>query len=145
VSVRRAERAERDGRMRVEAFRRTLTELVREVDEAPRPPSLRESLVRLDVPALRRQAADPADVYGSRAARRMLSIAVSHTGYYAPEQSLERRQPARALAHLRIAEAISPGDPSRCARRLAAHALLRAPLPLVRDFGCVARGFARRE
>jgi predicted esterase len=141
--VRRAERAEREGRARVEAFRRTLTEVVRQVDEAARPPSLRESLARLDLPALRRQAADTADVHGSRAARRMLSIAVTHTGYYAPERSLERRQPARALAHLRIAEAISPADPSRCARRLAAHALLRAPLPLVRDFRCVVGGFTR--
>lgn len=142
--VRRAERAERDARLRVSAFRRTLAELVRETDEAPRPPSVREALARLDVAALRRRAADSADVHASRAARRMLSIASTHTGYYAPERDLQRRRPIRALAQLRIAEAITPGDPDLCARRLAAYAQLRAPLPLVREFSCAARALSRR-
>ncbi|HEX6041973.1 hypothetical protein [Longimicrobium sp.] len=140
--VRRAQRAERDGRARVEAFRRTLAELVRRIDEDTRPPSLRESLARIDLPALRRQVADSADVHGSRAARRMLSIASTHTGYYAPERDLERRRPTRALAQLRVAEAITPGDPNLCARRLAAYAQLRAPLPLVREFRCVAHALS---
>lgn len=141
--VRREQRAERDARARVEAFRRTVAELVRQIDEDARPPSVREALARLDVTALRRQAADTADVHASRAARRMLSIASTHTGSYAPEHDLERRRPARALAQLRVAEAITPGDPNLCARRLAAYAQLRAPLPLVREFRCVARAWSR--
>jgi predicted esterase len=142
--VRRAERAERDGRLRVEAFRRTLEEVVRRIDDERRPPSGRESLARLDLPALQRQAADTADFYASRAARRMLSNAATHTGYYATERNLRRGQPARALAQLRIAGQIDPDDPSLCRRRLAAHLMLRAPLPLVREFTCIARAFTPR-
>ena len=83
-------------------------------------------------------------MHASRATRRMLSIASTHTGYYAPERDLQRRRPARALAQLRIAEAITPGNADLCARRLAAYAQLRAPLPLVRELRCVARALARR-
>jgi hypothetical protein len=139
--VRRAERDARQARARVLAYRRTVDEVVRRIDEAPRIPSLRESIAPLDLPALRRQAADSADVHASRAARRMLSIAATHTGSYAAERDLRRRRPARALAQLRIAEQINPGDPGLCPRRLTAHALLRAPLPLVRDFRCVVGAF----
>lgn len=143
--VRRAERAERDGRLRVEAFRRTLTEVVRRIETSERPPSGRESLGRLDLPALRRQAADTSDVYASRAARRMLSIALTHTGYYAAEENLARGRPARALALLRIANEISPGDAFLCRRQLVAHTLLGAPHPLVRDFRCIATAFVRER
>jgi predicted esterase len=143
--VRRAERAERDGRLRMEAFRRTMTELVRQIDQDRRPPPLRQSLARLDLPTLRRQAADTADVHTSRAAQRMISIASTHTGYYAPEEALHRGQPARALAHLRIAEQIHPGDAFICRRQLIAHTLLRAPLPMVRDVRCIATAMLRER
>jgi hypothetical protein len=143
--VRRAERDEREARARVLAFRRTVDEVVRRIDEAPRIPTLRESVGPLDLPALQRQAADTADVHASRAARRMLSIAATHLGYYAPDRSLRRRRPASALAQLAVAEQVSPGDPGLCQRRLVAHAMLRAPLPLVRDFRCVAGAFVRRR
>jgi predicted esterase len=140
--VRRAQREEREGRARVEAFHARLAEELRRLDEAQRPPTLRESLSRVDLSVARRQAADTADFHGSRAARRMLAIAATYAGISA-ERNLRRGQPARARAQLRIAEQAEPGGASICRLRLNAHLMLRAPLPLVHDFACLARAFSR--
>lgn len=112
--VRRAMEHRRAAEQRVTEYKPVVQAHVRALRE--RQPIIPdgESLSRLRIPALLRQAADSTDAEGARAAGAMLETAYSMFAYYEARFHLDGGDPARALAALRIARAIKPRNPQLC-------------------------------
>ena len=78
------------------------------------PPALSESLSYLQIESLKKRAAAKDDSDNALAAQRLLELVAVHTGFYLPGDYMDRKDPGRALAVLRIAEAIRPDSPNVC-------------------------------
>jgi tetratricopeptide (TPR) repeat protein len=75
------------------------------------PPALPDSLTFLQIASLRKRAGASVDPDDALAAQRLLELVAVYTGYYLPNDNLDRKEPGRALALLKIAQTISPDSP----------------------------------
>lgn len=75
------------------------------------PPELAESLSYLQIESLKKRAGSREDAADALAAQRLLELVAVHTRFYLPSDYMERKDHGRALAVLRIAEAIDPESP----------------------------------
>jgi predicted esterase len=92
------------------------------------PPPLEKSLHTLGVPKLLRRANGTDDPIDAQAAARRLANIWVYTSFYLPQDYLARGDPDRALAILKVAEAIHPGRPDLCYERARAYqAMQRIP------------------
>lgn len=96
------------------AYEARLSTFITKFHAAIPPPALSESLSFLQIESLKRRAGAKEDPDNALAAQRLLELVAVHTSYYLPSDYLERKDPGRALAVLRIAEAIQPHSPGVC-------------------------------
>jgi hypothetical protein len=78
------------------------------------PPSLSRSMSQLQIRPLLKRAADEDDPEDALAAQRLLELAFSNTSFYEPRDYMAAGDPARALAILRVADAVKPRAPQVC-------------------------------
>lgn len=97
--------AEADHTAYVEAARTTLASLLA---EEPETVNVKRALNLLDVPRLRREAAEHPAPYARNAAARSLEALFVQVGFYVPRAYSERGDPARAALCLAIAVEIHP-------------------------------------
>lgn len=112
---------------------------VESLRELPRMPADTRLQERLRLPALKRQAADTTDREASRAARSMLEFAFVLVAFYEPRRYLDRGDPARSLASLRLAREIKPDNPSVCYSFALAHAQAGDLDAALRELECAER------
>lgn len=101
------------------------------------PPPLEDSLGQLQITALTARAAGQDDPLEALAARRLLAQVLVHTSYYLPRDFMERKDPGRALAILKIAARIKPGSPGICLGLARARAQIGQKAQAVEDLRCV--------
>jgi hypothetical protein len=102
------------------------------------PPPLEDSIARLQIAALKARSADDEEPVESLAARRLLALVLVHTSYYLPRDFMERKDPGRALAILKIAAAIEPASPGVCLGLARARAQIGQRAEALEDLRCVA-------
>lgn len=134
--VRRAAARRDELGRRVFEYRSSVSSIVDEARAARQPPSPERLLARLRVADLKREAADTADRDAAFAARRMLEHAFSVTASYEARAYLQSRDFARALAVLRVAGEIHPGNPFVCYSTARAHAQLGATADALQALAC---------
>jgi hypothetical protein len=101
------------------------------------PPPLEDSLGQLQITALTARAAGQDDPLEALAARRLLAQVLVHTSYYLPRDFMERKDPGRALAILKIAARIKPGSPGICLGLARARAQIGQKAQAIEDLRCV--------
>ena len=85
-----------------------------EVKHSGSPPSIGEARKRLELDALRRDAARTDDSTSAIAARRALERVFTHMSFYAPRDFFDERRYAHAAYVLEIARLIKPADGGAC-------------------------------
>ena len=85
-----------------------------ELKAAPSPPSIDQARKRLELDALRRDAARTDDSTASVAARRALERIFTHMSFYAPREFFDAKRYAHAAYALQIARLIKPDDGGAC-------------------------------
>ncbi|HEX2203513.1 MAG TPA: hypothetical protein VHG91_09460 [Longimicrobium sp.] len=147
-----AGRLERDGRVRraLERRRALEKEVVRykiaaeeyaeSLRDLPRMPADARTFARLRLAELKRQAADSTDREAARAAGAMLEFTYVVYAFYEPRRYLDRGDPARALASLRVAREIKPENPFVCWSFALAHAQAGDRDAAFRELECAERG-----
>ena len=96
------------------AYESRLSTFITKFHAAIPPPALSESLSFLQIDSLKKRAVAQENPDDALAAQRLLELVAVHTSYNLPGDYLERKDPGRALAVLRIAEAIEPDSPGVC-------------------------------
>jgi predicted esterase len=112
--VRRTAAAENAIAARDRQLSQALVSFAAEVKQAPSPPSINEARKRLDLDALRREAARTDDSTAAMAARRVLERIFTHMSFYAPRDFFDERRYAHAAFVLQIARLIRPEDGFAC-------------------------------
>ena len=112
VKKERASRSRATARQK--EFEARLYAFIEESRTAPTPIPLKESLYDLRIEALKRDAGQTEDRITGDGAKRLLALALASTAFYEPRDHLANGDPARALAVLRVAEAIEPDSPQVC-------------------------------
>ncbi len=110
-----------------EDYERRFAQVLQELTASRQPPPLVRAVRKLDLRELGRRAAlleddDPLRRLDAEAARRILEHVFGVTSFYQVRQFLEEDRPAHALAVLRIAGEIRPGDPRVCLAEARIHA-----------------------
>ena len=85
-----------------------------ELKAAPSPPSIDQARKRLELDALRRDAARTDDSTASLAARRALERIFTHMSFYAPREFFDAKRYAHAAYALQVARLIKPDDGGAC-------------------------------
>jgi len=85
-----------------------------ELNAAPKPPSIDQARKRLELDALRREAARTDDSTASLAARRALERVFIHMSFYAPRDFFDARRYAHAAYALQVARLVKPDDGGAC-------------------------------
>ena len=111
---------------------------VEDLQTANPPPSLIQALRILEIKTLKKQTDHSENRHGARAAQRELEHIFVYTSFYLPRELLDRDQPDRALAALRIADAIRPRHPRVCFARARAHARLGQTRKALSALDCAA-------
>jgi len=93
------------------AYEARLSTFITRFQATTPPPELAESLTYLQIEPLKKRAAGKEDPDDALAAQRLLELVAVHTRFYLPTDYMDRKEPGRALAMLRIAEAIDPDSP----------------------------------
>jgi len=101
--------AERDSKLATE-----LVTFVNEVKAAPSPPSIDQARKRLELDALRRDAARTDDSTAAIAARRALERIFMHMSFYVPREFFDGKRYAHAAYALQIARLVHPDDGGVC-------------------------------
>jgi len=101
--------AERDWRLGS-----ALVAFARDLKAAPSPPPIDQARKRLELDALRRDAARADDSTASLAARRALERIFTHMSFYAPREFLDAKRYAHAAYALQVARLIKPDDGGAC-------------------------------
>ncbi len=128
---------------RQKAFEARLGSFIEEFRTAAAPPRLEQSLYDLQVKTLKSDAGNGKDRIVADGARRLLETILVYTSFYEPREFLDKKEPERALAMLRIAEEIEPGSPRVCYFRARASAQLGRIQEALDALECVAdRGLA---
>jgi len=109
MTAKEAAIAERDFRLG-----EALVTFARDLKGAPSPPSMDQARKRLELDALRRDAARTDDSTASIAARRALERIFTHMSFYAPREFFDARRYAHAAYALQIARVIKPADGGAC-------------------------------
>jgi hypothetical protein len=91
-----------------------LVAFANDLKAAPSPPSIDQAKKRLELDALRRDAARTADSTASLAARRALERIFTHVSFYAPREYFDAKRYAHAAYTLQIARLIKPDDGGAC-------------------------------
>ena len=91
-----------------------LAAFVGELTSAPSPPSIDQARKRLELDALRRDAARTDDSTSAIAARRALERIVMHMSFYAPREFFDAKRYAHAAYALQIARLVKPDDGGVC-------------------------------
>jgi hypothetical protein len=91
-----------------------LVSFAAEVKQSASPPSINEARKRLELDALRREAARTDDSTAATAARRALERIFTHMSFYAPRDFFDERRYAHAAFVLQIARLIRPDDGFAC-------------------------------
>jgi predicted esterase len=91
-----------------------LVAFANDLKAAPSPPSIDQAKKRLELDALRRDAARTADSTASLAARRALERIFTHMSFYAPREYFDAKRYAHAAYTLQIARLIKPDDGGAC-------------------------------
>ena len=99
---------------RQKAYETRLSTFITRFHVTTPPPALSESLSFLQIESLKKRAGGEKARDDALAAQRLLELVAVHTSFYLPSDYLERKDPGRALAVLRIAEAIKPDSPGVC-------------------------------
>jgi len=95
-------------------FGTALVAFVNELKAAPSPPSMDQARKRLDLDALRRDAARTDDSTAAIAARRALERIFMHMSFYAPRDFFDAKRYAHAAYALQIARLVHPDDGGVC-------------------------------
>jgi predicted esterase len=101
--------AERDSKLAT-----ALVAFVNEVKAAPSPPSIDQARKRLELDALRRDAARTDDSTAAIAARRALERIFMHMSFYVPREFFDAKRYAHAAYALQIARLVHPDDGGVC-------------------------------
>jgi predicted esterase len=101
--------AERDWRLGS-----ALVAFASDVKAAPSPPSIDQARKKLELDALRRDAARTDDSTASLAARRALERIFTHMSFYAPREFFDAKRYAHAAYSLQVARLIKPDDGGAC-------------------------------
>jgi len=101
--------AERDQKLAL-----TLVAFANELTAAPSPPSMDQARKRLDLDALRRDAARTDDSTAAVAARRALERIFMHMSFYVPREFFDAKRYAHAAYALQIARLVHPDDGGVC-------------------------------
>ena len=91
-----------------------LVAFVGELRAAPSPPSIDQARKRLELDALRRDAARTDDSTAAIAARRALERIFMHMSFYVPREFIDAKRYAHAAYALQIARLIHPDDGGVC-------------------------------
>jgi predicted esterase len=91
-----------------------LVSFAAEIKSSASPPSINDARKRLDLDALRREAARTDDSTAAIAARRALERIFAHMSFYAPRDFFDERRYAHAAFVLQIARLIKPDDGFAC-------------------------------
>ncbi len=102
-------------------------------------PDPEESLDRLEIRELQKEAEKTDDRYRSLSARRRLENAYVKLSFYEPREYMRNEEPSKALALLELAEVIKPNRPFVCYSRALALAQLGRPVEAVEALQCAAR------
>jgi len=101
--------AERDQKLAL-----TLVAFANELTAAPSPPSMDQARKRLDLDALRRDAARTDDSTAAVAAGRALERIFMHMSFYVPREFFDAKRYAHAAYALQIARLVHPDDGGVC-------------------------------
>jgi predicted esterase len=112
--VRRTAAAEAAGAERDWSLASALAAFANDLKAAPSPPSIDQAKKRLELDALRRDAARTADSTASVAARRALERIFTHMSFYAPREYFDAKRYAHAAYALQIARLIKPDEGGAC-------------------------------
>jgi predicted esterase len=91
-----------------------LVSFAADLKAAPSPPSIDQAKKRLELDALRRDAARTDDSTASLAARRALERIFTHMSFYAPREFFDAKRYAHAAYSLQVARLIKPDDGGAC-------------------------------
>jgi predicted esterase len=142
-------RAVKDARARDERDRATLSRLagiVRHAAEQPDVPAPGFVAAQLGIPALRKRAASDSSPDERLSAERILANLRAQTGFYLPQQMLEKRELARARMLYSVAGEIDPENPNVDYNLAAASARFGDASQACKDLDrAVAKGFRHFE
>lgn len=93
------------------AYEARLSNFTTKFHNSTPPLEVAESLAFLQIDSLKKRAQSQDDPDDALAAQRLLQLVAVHTRFYLPTDYMDRKDPGRALAVLRIAEAIDPNAP----------------------------------
>jgi len=125
---------------RQKTYEARLSTFVARFQAATPPPALSGSISFLQVASLRKRAGNPADPDDALAARRLIELVGVYTSFYLPTEYMDRDDPGRALAVLRIAEVIDPESPIVCLGMARARAQLGQTTEAIDDLRRAAAG-----
>jgi predicted esterase len=123
---------------RQKAYEARLSSFITRFSVSAPPPPLAESLADLQIPALKTQAAGEEEPLSALGAHRRLELVLVHTSFYLPRDFMERKDPGRALAILRIAAEIESGSPGICLGMARARAQIGQNAQALEDLKCLA-------
>ncbi len=102
------------------------------------PPSLSRSMSQLQIRPLLKRAASVDDPADALAAQRLLELVFSNAAFYEPRDYLAKGEAGRALAMLRVADAIKPKAPQVCWGMARAQAQLGHVDDAIASLECIA-------